>query len=226
MSQKKGFKVLIVDDEPDILEFIEYNLIKEGYEVEKAENGLEALEIIESEIPHLVLLDVMMPGMDGFEVCKKIRSNPKYDDMVISFLTAKNEDLSQISGLDAGADDYITKPIKPKLLMSRISALLRRLPNTQGQVIEVGTLQINPEEYTVMVDGEEKVLPKKEFELLLLLASKPGKVFTREKIYKKIWGSDLIVGVRTIDVHIRKIREKIGDQYISTIKGIGYKFNN
>lgn len=224
MSQKQ-YKVLIVDDEPDILEFIEYNLFKEGYEVSKAGNGADALEILERSRPHLVLLDVMMPEMDGFEVCRKIRSNSKYDDVLVAFLTAKREDLSQISGLDAGADDYISKPIKPKVLMSRISALLRRLPNAAETVVSFGDIVINKEEFTVTQNGKELVLPRKEFELLLLLSGKPGKVFTREEIYKKIWGSDLIVGVRTIDVHIRKIREKIGDGYIKTVKGIGYKFD-
>jgi len=221
----KPYKLLIVDDEPDILEFIEYNLYKEGYDVRKAVNGKEALKLIEEEKPHLILLDVMMPDMDGFEVCRKVRSNSKYDDILIAFLTAKREDLAQISGLDAGADDYISKPIKPKLLMSRIAALVRRLPNEADTLIDFGEIVINKEEFTVISNGKELVLARKEFELLLLLASKPGKVFTREEIYKKIWGSDLIVGVRTIDVHIRKVREKIGSKYITTIKGIGYKFD-
>ena len=221
-----AYKILIVDDEPDILEFIEYNLYKEGHHVVKAENGVDALEMVKEHMPHLILLDVMMPKMDGFEVCKKIRTNPKYNDILIAFLTAKREDLSQISGLDAGADDYISKPIKPKLLMSRVAALLRRLPSSVDKIINVGDLQINKEEFTVTKDGEELILPRKEFELLALLSSKPGKVFTREEIYKKIWGADLIVGVRTIDVHIRKIREKIGDDLITTVKGIGYKFDS
>ena len=219
------YKILIVDDEPDILEFIEYNLYKEGYEVVKAENGKKALEQVEQHLPHLVLLDVMMPEMDGFEVCKQLRSNPKYNEILIAFLTAKREDLAQISGLDAGADDYISKPIKPKVLMSRIAALLRRFPAAVDNLVTINDLVINKEEFTVTKDGAELVLPRKEFELLTLLTSKPGKVFTREEIYKKIWGADLIVGIRTIDVHIRKLREKIGDDSITTIKGIGYKFD-
>lgn len=223
---KSSFKILIVDDEPDILEFVEYNLLKEGYDVYKAESGDEALKLLQNIKPHLILLDVMMPGKDGFEVCKQIRNNSKFDEVLISFLTARREDLSQISGLDAGADDYISKPIKPKLLMSRVAALLRRLPNEVETIIDLGDIIINKEEFTVTVKGKELILPKKEFELLLLLSSKPGKVFTREVIYKKIWGSDLIVGVRTIDVHIRKVREKIGDNFITTIKGIGYKFDS
>lgn len=220
-----SYKILIVDDEPDILEFIEYNLYKEGHEVLKANNGQEALTMVKNHMPHLILLDVMMPKMDGFETCKKLRENPKYNQILIAFLTAKREELSQISGLNAGADDYISKPIKPKLLMSRVSALLRRLPTSVDNIITVGDIIINKEEYLVSKDGEELNLPRKEFELLLLLCSKPGKVFTREEIYKKIWGADLIVGLRTIDVHIRKIREKIGEESISTVKGIGYKFD-
>ncbi len=226
MMDNSNYRILIVDDEQDILEFIEYNLIKEGYQVDRAENGLQALEVMEGNPPNLVLLDVMMPQMDGFEVCKTIRKNPKYNDVLISFLTARREDLAQISGLDAGADDYISKPIKPKVLMSRIAALLRRLPNETAKVLDFDRLKIYPDKHVLTLDGEELTLPKKEYDLLLLLASKPGKVFTREKIYSKVWGADLIVGVRTIDVHIRKIREKIGDDYITTIKGIGYKFNN
>ena len=225
MKAHNSYKILIVDDEPDILEFIEYNLYKEGYDVIKAENGVEALEMTEQYMPHLILLDVMMPELDGIDTCKKIRKNPKYNDVLIAFLTAKREDLSQISGLDAGADDYISKPIKPKLLMSRVAALLRRLPASADKKISVGNLLINKEKFLVTLAGKELTLPRKEFELLALLASKPGKVFTREGIYKKIWGADLIVGVRTIDVHIRKVREKIGDDSITTVKGIGYKFD-
>lgn len=225
MNSNASYKILIADDEPDILEFIEYNLYKNGYDVIKAENGVQALEMVEKHMPHLVLLDVMMPEMDGFEVCKRLREKSKYDDILIAFLTAKREDLAQISGFDAGADDYISKPIKPKILMSRISALLRRHPEAVESIKIIGDLTINKEEFTVSKNGEELILPRKEFELLLLLTSKPGKVFTREEIYKKIWGSELIVGVRTIDVHIRKIREKVGSDVITTIKGIGYKFD-
>ncbi len=220
----KQYSILIVDDEADILEFIEYNLVKSGYTVTKAENGKEAITKARNSIPDLILLDVMMPEMNGIEVCKQLRENRKFDNTIIAFLSAKHEDIAQISGLDAGADDYISKPIKPRVLLSRISALLRRLPDNRDDIIEFDDVQINKEEYKVSKGGIKIKLPRKEFELLLLLCSKPGKVFTREEIYKSIWGPDLIVGMRTIDVHIRKLREKLGDNYIHTIKGIGYKF--
>lgn len=219
------YKILIVDDEPDILEFLEYNLTKKGYRVSTAEHGQDALDQMDIETPHLVLLDRMMPVMDGLETCQKIRNIEKFNDVLVAFLTAKSEELSQISGLDAGADDYIPKPIKPKLLLSRVAALLRRLPENINDISQIAEgLVIDRTQYQVTKHGRVIVLPKKEFELLCLLSGKPGKVFSREKIYKNIWGQDLIVGVRTIDVHIRKLREKIGDNYITTIKGVGYKF--
>lgn len=224
------YKILIADDEPDILEFVCYNLSKEGFEVSSATNGLEALRKAKEVKPHLILLDIMMPEMDGVEVCKELRAIPEFENTVIAFLTARSEDYSQIVGFEVGGDDYITKPIRPRVLISRINALLRRFnkKNTQvdKNVIQVADLYINKEQFIVQKQGaEEKItLAKKEFELLCLLASKPGKVFTREEIFNKIWGSNVIVGNRTIDVHIRKIREKVGEDYIKTIKGIGYKF--
>lgn len=221
-------RILIVDDEPDILEFIWYNLTKEGFEVKKANDGLEALEMAESFEPHLILLDIMMPNMGGFEVCQELRKKKKFTDTIIAFLTARNEDYTQISAFENGGDDYITKPIKPKVLISRLKALLKRVQiskeDSEGMTILAGPLAIDQSAYTVRKDGANLDFAKKEFELLALLASKPGKVFKRQEIYNKIWGADVIVGNRTIDVHIRKIREKIGDSFIKTIKGIGYKF--
>lgn len=221
-------RILLVDDEPDILEFLGYNLRLEGFAVEVASNGVEAVRIARATLPQLILLDVMMPGMDGIETCEKLRSFPELKDVMIAFLTARGEDYSQVAGFDAGADDYITKPVKPKVLVSRIKALLKRLPvnetSTAGSVIEVGDLGIDKEKYLVLRAGEELHLPRKEFELLLLLASRPGKVFTREDIYRSVWGDEVIVGERTIDVHIRKLREKIGDDNIRTVKGVGYTF--
>lgn len=221
-------RILLVDDEPDILEFLGYNLRLEGFAVEVASNGVEAVRIARDTLPQLILLDVMMPGMDGIETCEKLRSFPELKDVMIAFLTARGEDYSQVAGFDAGADDYITKPVKPKVLVSRIKALLKRLPvnetSTAGSVIEVGDLGIDKEKYLVLRAGEELHLPRKEFELLLLLASRPGKVFTREDIYRSVWGDEVIVGERTIDVHIRKLREKIGDDNIRTVKGVGYTF--
>lgn len=218
-------KILLVDDELDILEFLTYNLKKEGYEVFVAASGEEGLRIAKKELPQLILLDVMMPGLDGMEVCRELRSIPALKNVIIAFLTARNEDYSHIAGFDAGADDYINKPIKPRVLMSRIKALLRRLPNDLvEQQIELGGLQIDRESYLVKKEGKEINLPRKEFELIALLASKPGKVFTREEILNKIWGNEVVVGDRTIDVHIRKLREKIGEEFIKTVKGVGYKF--
>ena len=219
-------KILIVDDELDILEFLSYNLKKEGYQVFTAPDGNEAIAIAKKELPHLVLLDVMMPGLDGIEVCRELRSVPGLNDVVIAFLTARSEDYSHIAGFDAGADDYINKPIKPRVLISRIKALLRRYPTgKEGEsVIDVGGLKIDRESYLVINDGKEINLPRKEFELLSLLASKPGKVFAREEILNRVWGDEVIVGDRTIDVHIRKLREKIGEDFIKTVKGVGYKF--
>lgn len=227
--ENKDYKILLVDDEPDILEFLSYNLIKEGYNVYTASNGNEALKIADKEIPHLIILDVMMPGMDGIEVCENLKRNKTLSHTVIAFLTARGEDYSQIAGFEAGADDYIAKPIKPKLLISRIKALLKRFDFSENQITEKSiicfeNLTINKEKYSVTKDDIEINLPKKEFELLVLLANKPDKVFTREDIYTIIWGNDVIVGERTIDVHIRKLREKIGDDYIQTIKGVGYRF--
>lgn len=218
--------ILIVDDEEDIRVLLKYNLEKAGYRVSIANNGLACIDLIQKEKPHLILLDVMMPNLDGIEVCERIKSNTDNDDILICFLTARNEDYSQIAGLDAGADDYISKPIKTKVLFSRIEAMLRRSRHAQKRIENLSGFKINREKYLIEKGQNEIQLPRKEFELLALLASKPNHVFNREQILEKVWGTDIIVGDRTIDVHIRKIREKIGDQYISTIKGIGYKFND
>ncbi|MCU0347512.1 MAG: response regulator transcription factor [Saprospiraceae bacterium] len=225
----EGKKILIVDDEPDILEILSYNLRKEGYEVETANNGEDGLKKAGEYLPDLIILDIMMPQMDGVEVCRHIRSQPKFNGTLVAFLTAREEDYSQIAALDVGGDDYITKPIKPRVLMSRVKALMRRNATADGdadtskQTI-IGDLVIDRERFRVIQAGTEVELAKQEFELLYLLASKPGKVFTRDEIYNKIWGADVIVGTRTIDVHIRKLREKLGDDFIKTIKGIGYRF--
>jgi two-component system alkaline phosphatase synthesis response regulator PhoP len=229
MKEANEFKILIADDEPDILEFVSYNLVKEGYQVSTAKNGAEAIEQAKKIKPHLILLDIMMPELDGVEVCRELRSNPEFKNTIIAFLTARSEDYSQIVGFEVGGDDYITKPIRPRVLTSRISALLRRYSNapsdsTDKDIIKIADLSIDKVKVLVYKNEEEIVLAKKEFELLFLLASKPGKVFTREEIFKIVWGNDVIVGNRTIDVHIRKIREKVGEDYIKTIKGIGYKF--
>ncbi len=221
-------KVLIVDDEEDILEFLEYNLQKEGYQVSKANNGEDALNLIQQENPHLAILDIMMPSMDGIELCDKIRQELGNNEILITFLTARSESFTQISALDAGGDDYITKPIKPSLFVSKVKSILRRHPQlNEGDnksVLSFGDLSIDPSAYTVRVDNKDIILAKKEFELLALLASNPGKVFKRLEILHKVWGVNVIVGDRTIDVHIRKLREKIGSQYIRTLKGVGYKF--
>lgn len=224
--KKKHTRILLVDDEPDILEILEYNLSAEGYQVEKAKNGLEALEKATEWKPHLVLLDVMMPQMDGIETCEQLRKKPNLPNLAIVFLTARSEDYSQVAGLEAGADDYITKPIKPKVLVSKIKAILRRFKSTdsKNEIIEAGDLVINREEYKIINNGETIILPRKEFELLSLLASKPQKVFEREEILNRVWGNEVIVGGRTIDVHIRKLREKIGDKHFKTVKGVGYKY--
>jgi two-component system alkaline phosphatase synthesis response regulator PhoP len=218
-------RILIIDDEEQIRELISYNLIKEGFNVDTASNGAEGLRIMNTSKDDidLVLLDVMMPDMDGIEVCDTIRKNTKFDHVIICFLTARSEDYSQIAGLDAGADDYISKPVKPKVLISRIKALLRRKREPKKSQSSKG-LSIDREKYLVHLDGEVIHLPKKEFELLALLALKPGNVYEREVILDSVWGKDIIVGDRTIDVHIRKLREKIGKKYIQTIKGVGYKF--
>ncbi|WP_034062602.1 response regulator transcription factor [Lacinutrix jangbogonensis] len=223
---KKDIKILLVDDEPDILEIVGYNLSQEGYQVLKASNGAEGVIMAKAEKPQLIVLDVMMPEMDGIEACEQIRKLPELKNTIITFLTARGEDYSQVAGFDAGADDYITKPIKPKVLVSKVKALLRRLKTdeTSMPIVKVGDIVINREEYKISIKGEEVILPKKEFELLSLLASKPGKVFKREDILDKVWGSQVIVGDRTIDVHIRKLREKIGGDSFKTVKGVGYKF--
>lgn len=225
--KKKEIKILLVDDEPDILEIVKYNLENEGYQIFIASNGIEAIKKSEEIHPHLILLDVMMPEMDGIEACEKIREIESLNDVIISFFTARGEDYSQLAGFDAGADDYITKPVKPKVLVSKVKALLRRIKNdkTYDNTTSIGDIIINREEYFVQKNKKKIVLPRKEFELLALLASKPGKVFKREEILEKVWGNDVIVGGRTIDVHIRKLREKLGDHYFKTVKGVGYKFN-
>lgn len=217
--------ILIVDDEEDIRTLLHYNLQREGFKVDTVNDGLACLEFIQREKPTLILLDVMMPQLDGIEVCERIKADPINKDILICFLTARNEDYSQIAGLDAGADDYIAKPIKTKVLLSRIHAMLRRVQHAKPELPDQPLFHINREKYLLEKDGKEIQLPRKEFELLALLASRPNFVFKREQILEKVWGTDIVVGDRTIDVHIRKIREKIGEQYISTIKGIGYKFN-
>jgi two-component system alkaline phosphatase synthesis response regulator PhoP len=225
--KKKDIKILLVDDEPDILEIVGYNLSQEGYKICTASNGKEAVEMAKKELPQLIILDVMMPEMDGIEACELIRKLPKMEHVIITFLTARSEDYSQVAGFEAGADDYITKPIKPKLLVSKVKALLRRLKSNEesnSQTLHVGSIEINREEYKIIHNQVEIVLPRKEFELFYLLASKPGKVFNREEILEKVWGNEVVVGGRTIDVHIRKLREKIGEEYFKTLKGVGYKF--
>ncbi|MGB6150897.1 MAG: response regulator transcription factor [Pricia sp.] len=225
--KKKDIKILLVDDEPDILEIVGYNLTSEGYQVFTAKNGVEAVAMAKKKEPHLIILDVMMPEMDGMEACEKIRKISGLEDTIITFLTARGEDYSQVAGLDAGADDYITKPIRPKVLVSKVKALLRRLKEGDGaqdDITKVGDIVINREEYKIVNHGEELILPRKEFELLALLTSKPNKVFKRETILDRVWGSEVVVGGRTIDVHIRKLREKIGEEHFKTVKGVGYKF--
>jgi len=224
--KKKDTTILLVDDELDILEIIGYNLSAEGYNVLTAQNGVEAIKKAKKHKPELIILDVMMPQMDGIEACEKLRMIPELSETVITFLTARGEDYSQVAGFEAGADDYITKPIKPKVLTSKVKSLLRRFKTQDDskQILKLGNITINREEYKIFVDTQEMVLPRKEFELLSLLASKPGKVFKREDILDRVWGNDVVVGGRTIDVHIRKLREKIGEQKFKTIKGVGYKF--
>lgn len=219
-------KILLVDDEPDILEIVGYNLKSQGYAVKTASNGLEAIETGKTFKPHLIILDVMMPEMDGIEACERLRKLPELNHSIITFLTARGEDYSQVAGFDAGADDYITKPVKPKVLVSKVKALLRRLSSgaADNNQIELDGLIIDRDEYKVICNGNEMVLPRKEFELLSLLATKPGKVYKREEILDEVWGNEVVVGGRTIDVHIRKLREKIGDDKFKTIKGVGYKF--
>jgi two-component system alkaline phosphatase synthesis response regulator PhoP len=229
---KNKQRILIVDDEPDILEFISYNLSKSEYDVLKCSTGKEALEKAIEFKPNLILLDVMMPEMDGIETCEKLRSKPELDNSIIAFLTARGEDYSQIAGFEAGGDDYIIKPIKPKVLVSRIKALLKRqgspeqVSSDEDKIIQINDISIDREKFMVSKGKKELFLPKKEFELLNLLITKPNKVFTREEIFQSVWGDDIVVGDRTIDVHIRKLREKIGNDYIKTVKGVGYKFVN
>ena len=220
----EDIKILLVDDEPDILEIISYSLKNVGYNVYTAKNGIQAVKQAEKIEPHLIILDVMMPEMDGIEACEIIRKTQKIKHTLITFLSARGEDYSQIAGFNAGADDYITKPIKPKILLSKVKSLLRRISFDQVEILEIGNLIIDRASYKASYKGKEINLPRKEFELLYLLASKPGKVFKREHILESVWGRDVVVGVRTIDVHIRKLREKIGNSFFKTIKGVGYKF--
>tara|TARA_B100000029_G_C17586682_1_gene961336 strand:- start:981 stop:1658 length:678 start_codon:yes stop_codon:yes gene_type:complete len=220
----EDIKILLVDDEPDILEIISYSLKNAGYNIFTATNGIEAVEQTAKIDPHLIILDVMMPEMDGIEACEIIRKNSKNQHTLITFLSARGEDYSQIAGFNAGADDYITKPVKPKILLSKVKSLLRRISVEESEIIKIGKLIIDRTGYKVSHQGKEINLPRKEFELLYLLASKPGKVFKREHILESVWGKDVVVGGRTIDVHIRKLREKIGSTFFKTIKGVGYKF--
>lgn len=227
MSETVNYKILLVDDEPDILDFLSYNLKKEGFTVFTANNGAEGLAKAKTEKPHLIVLDVMMPEMDGVETCRQLKEIPELRNTIIAFLTARNEEYTQITGFEVGADDFINKPIKPRVFISRIKALLRRYkddaPAPTG-IVNLGEIKIDTEKHMVIKGEEQLELPRKEFSLLLLLSSKPGKVFKREEILDTVWGDDVVVGDRTIDVHIRKLREKLGEEYIKTVKGIGYKF--
>jgi two-component system alkaline phosphatase synthesis response regulator PhoP len=225
--KNSDIKILLVDDEPDILEIVGYNLKNEGYKIYTAKNGIEAVESAKKHEPHLIILDIMMPEMDGIEACEKIRATKGLENVLITFFTARSEDYSQMAGFDVGADDYITKPIKPKVLISKIKALLRRVDDVstaEAEKIKIGDFIIDREEYVIIKNGEKMSLPRKEFELFALLASKPGKVFKRDDILNQVWGNEVVVGGRTIDVHIRKLREKLGDDNFKTIKGVGYKF--
>ncbi len=222
--EAKAKKVLIADDEPDIVEIISYNLTKEGYEISSAKNGVEALDKTNSFKPDLLILDIMMPKMNGIEVCKTLRSQPEFNNTLIILLTALSDETSQINGLQTGADDYINKPISPKVLVSRVNAIFRRLNQEDGKTLTIGNIVIDPVRFMVTLNGKDIVLPKKEFELLYLLASKPGRVFLRNEILSRVWGTDVIVGDRTIDVHVRKIRSKLGIDCVITVKGVGYKF--
>ncbi len=226
--KKKDVKILLVDDDPDVIEIIKYNLVQEGYRVKVASNGEEALKKAKKNTPHLILMDVMMPKMDGIETCLEIRKDPRFNDTIIMFLSARGEDYSHLAAFDAGADDYVTKPIKPKIIVSKVKSLLRRLKKEGDNLnkIELGKLTIDIDQYQVTNNGKTYSLPRKEFELLHYLASKKDKVVKREKIMEVVWGSEVVVGDRTIDVHIRKLREKIGKKFFQTIKGVGYKFTN
>ena len=225
--KKSDIKILCVDDEPDILEILKYNLSNEGYSVSTAADGKSAIEIAYNISPNLIIMDVMMPNMDGIEACEKLRSDEKFNDTIIMFLTARGEDYSHVAAYDAGADDYVTKPVKPKVLVSKVKGLLRRLKKVIAKDINeivFDDIKIDREKYKVYISDNVLNLPRKEFELLYLLASKPDKVYKREKIMESVWGSEVVVGDRTIDVHIRKLREKVGDKYFKTVKGVGYKF--
>ncbi|MGF1637899.1 MAG: response regulator transcription factor [Cyclobacteriaceae bacterium] len=226
MGDKKGKKILVVDDDADILELLKYNLKKEGYDVRAASDGVQALDCLESFIPDLVLLDIMMPNIDGVETCRQMREMPELEHTYIIFLTARSEEYSEVAAFDIGADDYITKPIKPRALMSRLSAIFRRgvQKKRDNTIINIGDLIIDKTSYTIINGGRQVTLPKKEFELLFFLALNPNKVFSRDDLLQNIWGSDVYVLARTVDVHIRKVREKIGEGYIKTVKGVGYKF--
>ena len=224
---KSDIKILCVDDEPDILEILKYNLSNEGYNVSTAADGKSAIEIAYNISPNLIIMDVMMPNMDGIEACEKLRSDAKFNDTIIMFLTARGEDYSHVAAYDAGADDYVTKPVKPKVLVSKVKGLLRRLQKVIAKDVNeivFDDIKIDREKYKVYISDKILNLPRKEFELLYLLASKPDKVYKREKIMETVWGSEVVVGDRTIDVHIRKLREKVGDKYFKTVKGVGYKF--
>ncbi len=224
--KNQEIKILVVDDEPDIVEILRYNLTQVGYQVFSASDGLLGFSEAEKNTPHLIILDVMMPNLDGIATCEKLRADERFKDTIIMFLTARGEDYSYVAAFDAGADDYITKPIKPKVLVSKVKGLLRRLKGKQNSpnIIQFEDLVIDSDSYKIIVHGEEINLPRKEFELLFLLASKPDKVFKRAKIMERVWGSEVVVGDRTIDVHIRKLREKVGNKYFKTVKGVGYKF--
>ena len=225
--KKSDIKILCVDDEPDILEILKYNLSNVGYDIYLANDGLSAIKKAKEIIPNLIIMDVMMPKMDGIQACENLRENEKFNDTIIMFLTARGEDFSHVAAYEAGADDYVTKPVKPKILISKVKGLLRRFKKVTDNdiaIIELKDIVIDKEKYKVYISGNTLNLPRKEFELLYLLASKPDKVFKREKIMENVWGGEVVVGDRTIDVHIRKLREKLGDKYIKTIKGVGYKF--
>ena len=226
--KKKDIKILLVDDEPDVIEIIRYNLDQEGYKLYTASDGKEALKKAKKNIPHLIIMDVMMPKMDGIEACEQLRNDVCFNDTIIMFLTARGEDYSYVAAFEAGADDYVTKPIKPKVIVSKVKALLRRLKKEEQtqEKIQIGKLIIDREQYEVTHMDKSFSMPRKEFELLYLLASNPDKVIKRDKIMEIVWGSEVVVGDRTIDVHIRKLREKVGDKYFKTVKGVGYKFIN